>query len=88
MATRKPKASAWESELVAEIARLEKIVRAHPDLIQAPFPVFAYVVAHEVAHLRVRNHSEAFWAMLAGIVPEARGLDAALRVWGSGRREL
>lgn len=31
-------------------------------LIFAPYNAFDYVVAHEVAHLRVMDHSPAFWA--------------------------
>jgi len=31
-------------------------------LIFAPYKAFDYVVAHEVAHLRVMDHSPAFWA--------------------------
>lgn len=64
------------------------VVRVHAELIRAPFPLFSYVVAHEVAHLRVRSHSPAFWAALTGLLPEARALDAELRRWGAGAREL
>ena len=64
------------------------VVRVHAELIRAPFPLFSYVVAHEVAHLRVRSHAPAFWAALTGLMPEARALDAELRQWGAGAREL
>lgn len=36
-------------------------------LIMAPDPVFDYVVAHEVAHLREMNHSKHFWALCASL---------------------
>lgn len=36
-------------------------------LVMAPDPVFDYVVAHEVAHLREMNHSTRFWAICASL---------------------
>ncbi|MDE0113016.1 MAG: SprT family zinc-dependent metalloprotease [Albidovulum sp.] len=38
-------------------------------LIMAPFDVMEYVVAHEVAHLKVMDHSNCFWATLEEIFP-------------------
>jgi len=46
-------------------------------LMLAPETVADYVVAHEVAHLAVRNHGPAFWRTVASICD---GVDAA-RVW-------
>lgn len=39
-------------------------------LIFAPKRVMAYVVAHELAHLRHRSHGAAFWDFLASIIPD------------------
>lgn len=39
-------------------------------LIMAPPVVLDYVAAHEVAHLEQMNHSPAFWAIVAALMPD------------------
>ena len=39
-------------------------------LVMAPAHVQAYVVAHEVAHLRHMDHSARFWALVAELTPD------------------
>lgn len=39
-------------------------------LIMAPPEVLEYVAAHEVAHLAEMNHSQAFWAVVSGMMPD------------------
>ena len=51
-------------------------------LIMAPPPLLDYVVIHELAHLRVRGHSPAFWALVAQAVPDHRDRRAQLRALG------
>lgn len=46
-------------------------------LILAPPEVLDYVAAHEVAHLAEMNHSPAFWAVVAGLMPDY----APRRMW-------
>jgi predicted metal-dependent hydrolase len=39
-------------------------------LVAAPRAVIEYIAVHELAHVRHRNHSKAFWAEVAGYLPE------------------
>jgi predicted metal-dependent hydrolase len=48
------------------------------DLVKAPLPCVDYVVAHELVHLRIPNHSPAFWRMLSRVMPD----------WRKGRERL
>lgn len=41
-------------------------------LVFAPRAVLSYLIAHEVAHLREMNHSEAFWREVEKIYPDYR----------------
>ncbi len=39
-------------------------------LIQAPGPVIDYVVAHELSHIKEKNHSNRFWNLVERAVPD------------------
>jgi predicted metal-dependent hydrolase len=51
-------------------------------LIMAPPEVLEYVATHEVAHLAEMNHSAAFWAQVARLMPDYRPHRDWLRVHG------
>jgi len=42
-------------------------------------PLAEYIVAHELAHLHELNHSQAFWAVLASVMPDYKARIHALR---------
>ena len=46
-------------------------------LVMAPLGMIDYVVVHELVHTRVRNHSPAYWAALAELIPDYK----ARRAW-------
>jgi predicted metal-dependent hydrolase len=41
-------------------------------LILAPYPVIDYVVLHELAHIKEKNHSRRFWSLLETMMPDYR----------------
>ncbi len=53
-------------------------------LVMAPPYVLDYLAAHEVAHLRHMNHSNAFWATVVGLVPDYGRAEAWLKLNGLG----
>ncbi len=57
------------------------VVRVHWRLAQAPAVALSYVVAHEIAHLAVPNHSPRFWDTVERIMPGHAAARAALREW-------
>lgn len=42
------------------------------DLGQLPLSCIDYVIAHELVHLKIPNHSPAFWRMLERVLPDWR----------------
>ena len=53
-------------------------VRLNWRLMQAASPIIDYVVAHEVAHLKVLSHSTRFWRTVQRIYPDYEGAKAEL----------
>jgi predicted metal-dependent hydrolase len=48
-------------------------------LVMAPEQVIDYVILHELAHLRIRNHSSQFWELVEKLMPEYRQARAWLK---------
>jgi predicted metal-dependent hydrolase len=51
-------------------ARVDGAIRLHWRLVHFRLPVIDYVVAHELAHLRVMDHSARFWETVETVVPD------------------
>jgi predicted metal-dependent hydrolase len=58
------------------------IVSLHWRLILAPRKIQDYVVAHELAHFKHKEHSDAFWNTVGTLVPDYRERREWLRVKG------
>lgn len=46
------------------------VIRVNAALAATPLDILEYLVAHEVAHLRWRNHGPRFYAALARLIPD------------------
>ncbi|MES2937763.1 MAG: SprT family zinc-dependent metalloprotease [Pseudomonadota bacterium] len=60
-------------------ARNDGSIRLNWRLVHFRLPVIDYVVAHELSHLRVMDHSPRFWDTVRAVVPEYASLRAQLK---------
>jgi predicted metal-dependent hydrolase len=60
-------------------ARNDGSIRLNWRLVHFRLPVIDYVVAHELSHLRVMDHSPRFWDTVRTVVPEYAALRAQLK---------
>ena len=54
-------------------------IRLNWRLVHFRLPVIDYVVAHELSHLRVMNHSQRFWDTVATVMPDYPALRRQLK---------
>lgn len=47
----------------------DRVLRLDRKLARLPRPVFDYVVVHELCHLKRRDHSPEFWALVKRVLP-------------------
>jgi len=65
----------WGSCNAKDDIRLNwRLIMAHPALLD-------YVAAHELCHIRHKNHARAFWRCLAAVMPDYKIRRQELRVW-------
>lgn len=60
-------------------ARVDGSIRLNWRLIHLRAPVIDYVVAHELSHLRVMDHSARFWDTVRSVVPDYARLRGQLK---------
>lgn len=60
-------------------ARIDGSIRLNWRLIHFQQPVIDYVVAHELSHLRVMDHSPRFWDTVRSVVPDYAALRGQLK---------
>lgn len=60
-------------------AHSDGLIRLNWRLIHFRLPVIDYVVAHELSHLRVMDHSPRFWETVATVVPDYQQLRGQLK---------
>jgi predicted metal-dependent hydrolase len=60
-------------------ASVDGAIRLHWRLVHFRMPVIDYVVAHELAHLRVMDHSPRFWETVGSVVPDYGDLRQQLK---------
>ena len=52
--------------------------------VQLPEELMDYVILHELAHTKIKNHSDDFWSMMNKLVGDGKGKAAKLRESGIG----
>ncbi|MET0543696.1 MAG: SprT family zinc-dependent metalloprotease [Variovorax sp.] len=60
-------------------ASADGAIRLHWRLVHFRMPVIDYVVAHELSHLRVMDHSPRFWETVESVVPDYGALRKQLK---------
>ena len=76
----------WQAGTLWGTAHQDGSIRLNWRLVHFRLPVIDYVVAHELSHLRVMDHSPRFWDTVRSVVPDYAQLrgqlkDEALPPW-------
>ena len=53
-------------------------------IVRLPEELIDYVILHELAHTRIKNHSHDFWSMMNKLVGDGKAKAASLREYGIG----
>jgi len=52
-------------------------------LLYVPLDILDYVIVHELAHTKIRNHSKRFWKIVEDVLPDYKERRAWLKEHGS-----
>ena len=53
-------------------------------IVRLPEELMDYVILHELAHTRIKNHSDDFWVIMNKLVGDSKAKAASLREYGIG----
>lgn len=67
------------------ICTADNHLRIHWALIKGPIETLDYVITHELAHTKIKNHSKHFWALVQQHCPDYKTHEALLKDWPYGR---
>lgn len=56
----------------------------HWKVMMAPMNIVDYIIVHELAHLKHRNHTQAFWSLVDCVIPDYIERKNWLRINGAG----
>ena len=56
-------------------------IRLHWRLVQLPMQLLDYVVVHELAHLKEKEHDKAFYSLCCHMEPQYHQLEFDTRLW-------
>ena len=56
------------------------------ELMKLPYDLCDYVILHELAHVKHKNHSKDFWNYLESICPDSKKKDKALKKYSLGKK--
>jgi predicted metal-dependent hydrolase len=59
-------------------------IRINWRIVMAPFPALEYLLAHELCHIKHKDHSPRFWALLESVMPDYKNRQHMLRECETG----
>lgn len=57
----------------------KNLLNFNAKIVMAPLPQLEYVVAHELCHVKIKDHSPRFWALMGQVMPGYEAHRKALR---------
>ena len=60
-------------------------IRLNTELVKKPKDLLEYVIVHELAHLREREHDKAFYQLCLNMEPDYHQLEFDVRLWLTAR---